>query len=180
MLNPIVGTEMDLRSSLFLKKFTIVDLPELLRPMIRMLICFGFLSLFKIFINIFPKTIFRLSHFSSHFSGVFICSPQENSLLCFDENIKRKIEVANVRNDSLHIITSFHSRWTLSFHDLQKQFPDFEGILLWLNVKLPLFTLEGKPTWKRANWFNKAFARSPWKLLETTIDKLRLESNVEA
>lgn len=57
MLKPIVGTEIDFRSSLFLKKFTIVDFPELLRPIIRMLICFGFLSLFKIFINNFSNTI---------------------------------------------------------------------------------------------------------------------------
>lgn len=55
MLKPIVGTEIDFRSSLFLKKFTIVDFPELLRPMIKILICFGFLSLFKIFINNFSN-----------------------------------------------------------------------------------------------------------------------------
>lgn len=64
MLNPIVGTEMCFRSSLFLKKCTIVDFPELFRPMIRMLICLGFLSLFKIFINNFSNTIFAFSRFS--------------------------------------------------------------------------------------------------------------------
>lgn len=81
MLNPIVGTEMDFRSSLFLKKFTIVDLPELLRPMIRMLICFGFRSLFKIFINNFSKTIFSASCF-------FLCSKQVfwNVYFGIDEN----------------------------------------------------------------------------------------------
>lgn len=78
MLKPTVGTEMCLRSSLFLKKFTMVDLPELLRPMIKIEICFGFLSLFKIFINNFSKTIFAPQFFfgrNAHLgraSGMFI------------------------------------------------------------------------------------------------------------
>lgn len=71
MLKPTVGTEIDFRSSLFLKKFTIVDFPELLRPMIKMLICFGFLSLFKILLNNFSNTIFRLSFEAASFWNVY-------------------------------------------------------------------------------------------------------------
>lgn len=81
MLNPIVGTEMCLRSSLFLKKFTIVDLPELLRPIIKMLICFGFLSLFKIFINNFSKTIFTFFAAQPRSAGMFIFGSKEISRL---------------------------------------------------------------------------------------------------
>ena len=97
MLKPIVGTEIDFRSSLFLKKFTIVDFPELLRPMIKILICFGFLSLFKIFINNFSN-IFTFFFFRS---GMFIFGWTIFFFpFCLGENIKIEIRMPTFQYDS--------------------------------------------------------------------------------
>ena len=112
ILNPTVGTEIDFRSSLFLKKFTIVDFPELFKPMSKILICFGFLSLFKIFINNFSNTIFPLftiacSCSKAGFAGMFILRSTKNSsdFYIFDENIKHKVKLSKFQYDSL----SYHS-----------------------------------------------------------------------
>lgn len=116
MLNPTVGTEIDFRSSLFLKKFTIVDLPELFKPMSRMLICFGFLSLFKIFINNFSNTIFTFHNYNfslelqTGFAGMFILSSAENfsDFLCFVMkilNTKSRYQVFNMT----HCVVALHT-----------------------------------------------------------------------
>lgn len=165
MLNPIVGTEMDFRSSLFLKKFTIVDLPELLRPMIRMLICFGFRSLFKIFINNFSKTIFPTFLFlSSSSKQVFwnvYFQIDENFLLCFGENIKHSVEMPKIQYDSLR----YHGRAleTRKFNAILTTGDVFSTE----NSIFPWFFFFSCQRNKLIQQSVKFMLRSPWQLLET-------------
>lgn len=70
------------------------------------LICFGFRSLFKILLNNFWKTIVYLPPCFLYFAWVFwnvyfwINEKKFSFRLCFDENIKHKVEYSPARYDS--------------------------------------------------------------------------------